>query len=99
MSQQSTQIQFENPILREAENLSQLLYGKPYAELDEKRQETMRRSARALLREKCTDVQPGYCFQCGVKLMRDDSAECRKCHDPIDRVGQYFWNGRWEPII
>jgi hypothetical protein len=99
MSQQSTQIQFENPILREADTLSQLLYNKPYAELDEKRQETMLRSAHALPREKCTDGQPGYCFQCGDKLMREDSAECRKCHDPIDSVGQYYFNGRWEPII
>jgi hypothetical protein len=99
MSQQSTQIQFENPILREAESLSQVLYGKSYLELDEKRQELMRRSARALLREKCSDVQPGVCYGCGEELMSEESNECRKCHDPIDRVGQYFWNGRWEPII
>jgi hypothetical protein len=82
MSQAQSQI--DNPLLREADTLSQLLYGKPYAELDEKRQETMRRSARALLREKCTEPQPGYCFQCGDKLMRQDATECRKCHDPID---------------
>lgn len=98
MSQQSIQIQFENPLLREAESLSQLLYNKPYAELDENRQEIMRRSARALLREKCTDVQPGYCFDCG-KPLSDGKTECRSCHDPIDRVGQYYFNGRWELII
>jgi hypothetical protein len=95
----ATQPEIDNSLLREAESLSQLLYNKPYAELDEKRQEIMRRSARALLREKCTDVQPGYCFQCGDKLLREDSSECRKCHDPVDSVGQYYFNRRWEPMI
>ncbi len=98
MSQQSTQIQFENPILREAESLSQLLYGKPYSELDEKRQETIRRSALALLREKC-EPRPGYCFQCGAKLMSETSMECGACHESIVELGHYYFNGRWEPII
>jgi hypothetical protein len=79
----ATQPQIDNPLLKEAENLSQLLYNKPYAELDGKRQEIMRRSARALLREKCTDVQPGVCYGCG-KAVPFEMTECRACHDPID---------------
>jgi hypothetical protein len=81
MSQAQSQI--ENPLMIEAENLSQLLYNKPYADLDENRQEIMRRSARALLREKCTEVQPGFYFQCG-KPVPFEKTECRRCHDSAD---------------
>jgi hypothetical protein len=80
---QAIQSQIDNPLLREADTLSQLLYGKPYAELDEKRQETMRRSARALLREKCSDVQPSVCNGCG-KALPFEKIECRRCHDSVD---------------
>jgi hypothetical protein len=60
---------------------------------------TMNRKKRTLTRQIETVEVTGHCFQCGEKLLRDDSAECRKCHDPIDSVGQYYFNGRWEPII
>jgi hypothetical protein len=79
----ATQPQIENPLLKEAESLSQLLYNNPYAELDERRQELMRRSARALLREKCTDVQPGVCYS-GGKALPFEMTECRRCHDSAD---------------
>ncbi len=80
---QATQPQIDNPLLREAESLSQLLYGKPYVELDEKRQELMQRSASALLREKCTEVEQGICYSC-KKPVPFEMTECRRCHDSVD---------------
>ncbi len=85
-------------IYSKADELSQLVYNKKFDELDEVRQARVLGTARRQYRERA-EPEPGFCFQCGVKLLRDDSAECRKCHDPIDSVGQYYCNGRWEPII
>ena len=91
--------QQETLLHKEANQLSQTLYDCPFDELDEKSQTFVLQVARSFLRDKCADVEPGHCFQCGKKLLREESSECRNCHDPIDRVGQYYFNNRWEPII
>jgi hypothetical protein len=91
----ATKSQFENRLIEEAEKISQVYYGKCYAELDERQQELMQRSASANLREKCADVEPGVCYGCG-KSLPFDKTECRACHDPFDSPGQYYFNGRWE---
>jgi hypothetical protein len=42
------------------------------------------------------------CFECGAKIFcsrpgcEETEGECRKCHDPFDSPGQYYFNGRWE---
>jgi hypothetical protein len=85
-------------IYLKADELSQRVYGRKFDELDEVRQERVLGTARREYRD-YQEPEPGFCFQCGVKLDREDSSECRKCHDPIDSPGRYYFNGRWELII
>ncbi len=50
MSATQTQTTIENLMLNQAESLSQILYNKPYAELEEERQKLMMIGAKKFLR-------------------------------------------------
>jgi hypothetical protein len=78
MSATQTQTTIEILLLKEAESLSQLLYGKPYTELDEERQSLMMTGARKFLRTRMSF--PGECCDCGARI-DEDKCQCRSCHE------------------
>ena len=87
----------ESLLHKEANQLSQTLYDCPFNELDEQRQTFTLQVARSFLRDKCAEPTPGYCFDCGKKLLNETSTECRTCHDPIDvvRADYAMRRGEW----
>jgi hypothetical protein len=78
MSATQTQTTIEVLLLNEAESLSQILYNKPYAELDEERQKLMMTGARKFLRTRMSF--PGECCDCGATI-DEDKVQCRSCHE------------------
>src|SRR5687767_8662093 len=65
-------------LINEAESLSQILYNKPYAELDEARQALMMTGARKFLRTRMSF--PGECCDCGATI-DEEKVQCRSCHE------------------
>ena len=80
MSATQTQTTIEVLLLNEAESLSQILYNKPYAELDEDRQKLMMTGARKFLRTRMSFL--GECCDCGTQI-DEDKVQCRKCHEGL----------------
>ena len=78
MSATQTQTTIEVLLSNEAESLSQILYNKPYAELDEVRQKLMMTGARKFLRTRMSF--PGECCDCGARI-DEDKYQCRACHE------------------
>jgi hypothetical protein len=78
MSATQTQTTIEILLLDEAESLSQILYNKPYADLDEQRQVLMMTGARKFLRTRMSF--PGQCCDCGATI-DEDKYQCRPCHE------------------
>jgi hypothetical protein len=80
MSATQPQPTIEILLLKEAQSLSQLLYGKPYTELDEQRQALMMTGARRFLRTRMSF--PGECCDCGATI-DEDRYQCRPCHEGL----------------
>ena len=90
--------QQESLLHKEANDLSQPLYGCSFDELDENEQTFILQIARRFLCKRgiALDEQPGVCHGCGRSLPFE-MTECRTCHDPIDvaRADYAMRKGRW----
>jgi hypothetical protein len=82
MSATQTQTTIEVLLLKEAESLSQILYNKPYTELDDQRQALMMTGARRYLRTRMSF--PGECCDCDARI-DEDKYQCRPCHEGMSQ--------------
>ena len=91
MSATKQQTQIEQFIIEESESLSQLLYDKPFAALDEVRQARVLASAKRALKDRIFyEPQPGECFSCGKAIDRNQ-IQCQRCHEGTQSTAKERW--------
>ena len=91
MTATKPQSKIEQFLAEESESLSQLLYNKPFSELDEVRQARIKGSARKALKNQIFyEPQKGECFSCGQETVQD-SYQCWHCHESRTPSPKQAW--------